>query len=224
MAIIPMMAFLESIAIAKGFAKKFEYKVDAGQELIAISVCCFATSLVSGFPVTGSFSRSAVNAASNVATPAGGLVTGIMVLLAAAYLSPVFFFIPKSALSAVIFLAAISMFDYEGAIHIYRIRKLDMLPLLVTFFLSFYEVAIGIGAGVAVSLIIMLFSHARPKIHITRRGSGKGAVVKSEQNVDYSVWFRGVSVVFRNVFFYRCFRPKIVLSPFTTPPPHHFQT
>jgi len=116
------------------------------------------------------------------------------------------------------------MFDYEGAIHIYRIRKLDMLPLLVTFFLSFYEVAIGIGAGVAVSLIIMLFSHARPKIHITRRGSGKGAVVKSEQNVDYSVWFRGVSVVFRNVFFYRCFRPKIVLSPFTTPPPHHFQT
>jgi len=185
MAIIPMMAFLESIAIAKGFAKKFEYKVDAGQELIAISVCCFATSLVSGFPVTGSFSRSAVNAASNVATPAGGLVTGIMVLLAAAYLSPVFFFIPKSALSAVIFLAAISMFDYEGAIHIYRIRKLDMLPLLVTFFLSFYEVAIGIGAGVAVSLIIMLFSHARPKIHITRRGSGKGAVVKSEQNVDY---------------------------------------
>jgi MFS superfamily sulfate permease-like transporter len=108
-----------------------------------------------------------------------------MVLLAAAYLSPVFFFIPKSALSAVIFLAAISMFDYEGAIHIYRIRKLDMVPLLVTFFLSFYEVAIGIGAGVAVSLIIMLFSHARPKIHITRRGSGKGAVVKSEQNVDY---------------------------------------
>ena len=189
MAIIPMMAFLESIAIAKGFAKKFEYKVDAGQELIAISVCCFATSLVSGFPVTGSFSRSAVNAASNVATPAGGLVTGIMVLLAAAYLSPVFFFIPKSALSAVIFLAAISMFDYEGAIHIYKIRKLDMLPLLVTFFLSFYEVAIGIGAGVAVSLIIMLFSHARPKIHITRRGGGKGALVKSEQNVDYSVWF-----------------------------------
>ena len=176
---------LESVAIGKGFAKKFEYKLDAGQELYAISACCFATALVSGFPVTGSFSRSAVNAASNVATPAGGLVTGTMVVLSAAFLTPIFFFIPKSALSAVIFLAAIGMFDWDGAKHIYRIRKLDALPMLVTFFLSFYEVAVGIGAGVAVSLFMMLYTHARPRITVVRRGGGKGVVISSDRSVDY---------------------------------------
>ena len=96
------------------------------------------TSFVGGFPVTGSFSRSAVNAASNVATPAGGIITGLMVLLSAAFLVDIFFFIPKGALSAVIFLAAIGMFDWDGVKHVYKLRKLDILPLVITFLLCFY--------------------------------------------------------------------------------------
>lgn len=41
-------------------------------------------------PVTGSFSRTAVNATSGVRTPAGGVVTGVLVVLALAFLTPYF--------------------------------------------------------------------------------------------------------------------------------------
>ena len=69
---VPLIGFLESIAIAKAFARKNRYTVDASQELIALGIANCVSSFVSSYPVTGSFSRTAVNAQSGVATPAGG--------------------------------------------------------------------------------------------------------------------------------------------------------
>ena len=70
--VIPLICFLESIAIAKAFARKNKYRVNPSQELIALGIANCMSSFVSSYPVTGSFSRTAVNAQSGVATPAGG--------------------------------------------------------------------------------------------------------------------------------------------------------
>ena len=70
--VVPLIGFLESIAIAKAFARKNGYNVDPSQELIALGIANCLGSFVSSYPVTGSFSRTAVNAQSGVATPAGG--------------------------------------------------------------------------------------------------------------------------------------------------------
>ena len=72
LAVVPLIGFLESIAIAKAFARKNRYTVDASQELVALGIANCLSSFVSSYPVTGSFSRTAVNAQSGVATPAGG--------------------------------------------------------------------------------------------------------------------------------------------------------
>lgn len=50
--------------------------VDATQELIAIGLSNIGNSFVQAFPSTGSLSRSAVNNASGVRTPLGGVYTG----------------------------------------------------------------------------------------------------------------------------------------------------
>lgn len=50
--------------------------VDATQELLTLGICNLLGSFASSFPVTGSFSRSAVNHASGVRTPFGGFYTG----------------------------------------------------------------------------------------------------------------------------------------------------
>ena len=86
LAIIPLMAYLESISIAKGFAVKNDYRVDTSQELVAIGISNFMGSFVSSYTVTGSFSRSSVNDQSSVATPAGGIYVGALVLMAIAFL------------------------------------------------------------------------------------------------------------------------------------------
>ncbi len=130
--IIPLISVLENMAIAKSFCKFCPVvglfylvnnlvvqivaggkPVDANQEMVAVGICNFMGSFVSSYPTTGSFSRTAVNSASGVATPFGGIYTGALVMLALAVLMPGCAYIPKSALAAVIITAVIFSVEFH---------------------------------------------------------------------------------------------------------------
>ena len=87
-AVIPLISILENIAIASAFSGG--KTIDATQEMIALGMCNIVGSFVQSIPTTGSFSRTAVNSTSGVKTPAGGIVTGLLVVLALAFLTPYF--------------------------------------------------------------------------------------------------------------------------------------
>ncbi|ERE69033.1 sodium-independent sulfate anion transporter [Cricetulus griseus] len=148
-------------------ASQNNYRIDANQELLAIGLTNVLGSLVSSYPVTGSFGRTAVNAQTGVCTPAGGLVTGVLVLLSLNYLTSLFYYIPKSALAAVIIMAVAPLFDAKIFRTLWRVKRLDLLPLSVTFLLCFWEVQYGILAGTLVSLLILLHFVARPKTQVS---------------------------------------------------------
>lgn len=167
LAVVPLMGLLETIAVAKSFASQNNYRIDANQELLAIGLTNVLGSLVSSYPVTGSFGRTAVNAQTGVCTPAGGLVTGVLVLLSLDYLTLLFYYIPKSALAAVIIMAVAPLFDVKIFRRLWLVQRLDLLPLCVTFLLSFWEIQYGILAGTLVSLLILLHSVARPKTQVS---------------------------------------------------------
>ncbi|XP_045381742.1 sodium-independent sulfate anion transporter [Lemur catta] len=167
LAVVPLMGLLESIAVAKAFASQNNYRVDANQELLAIGLTNVLGSLVSSYPITGSFGRTAVNAQSGVCTPAGGLVTGALVLLSLDYLTSQFYYIPKAALAAVIIMAVAPLFDAKIFRTLWRVKRLDLLPLCVTFLLCFWEVQYGILAGALVSLLLLLHAVARPETQVS---------------------------------------------------------
>lgn len=80
---------------------------------MALGMCNILGSFFSSMPVTGSFTRSAVNNASGARTPACGILTGIMVLLALGFLTSTFQYIPKTTLAAVILVAMYYLCDFE---------------------------------------------------------------------------------------------------------------
>ncbi|XP_046639461.1 sodium-independent sulfate anion transporter-like [Daphnia pulicaria] len=163
--ITPLVAILESIAIAKSFAKG--KRVDASQEMIAIGMSNIMGSFASSFPVTGSFSRTSVNAASGVRTPFGGLYTASLVLLAITVLTPYFFYIPKSCLAAVIICAVIFMVEVHLVKMVWKSKKIDLIPFGITFiFCVFVGLEQGILIGTAINLGMLLYSTARPRIRI----------------------------------------------------------
>ncbi|XP_020510059.1 sodium-independent sulfate anion transporter [Labrus bergylta] len=170
LAVIPFMGLLESIAIAKAFASQNDYRIDANQELLAIGVTNIMGSFVSAYPVTGSFGRTAVNSQTGVCSPAGGIVTSVIVLLSLAFLMPAFYYIPKASLAAVIICAVSPMVDYPVVAKMWRTRKLDLLPFVVTFLMSFWQVQYGIVGGVAVSGALLLYNTARPQIKVSDHG------------------------------------------------------
>ncbi|KAI4876991.1 hypothetical protein NFI96_005540 [Prochilodus magdalenae] len=170
LAVIPLMGVLESIAIAKAFGSQNNYRINANQEFFAIGLTNILGSFVSAYPVTGSFGRTAVNSQTGVCTPAGGIITGVVVLLSLAFLMPLFSYIPKASLAAVIICAVAPMFDCKVVVQLWRVRKLDLLPFLVTFLVSFWEVQYGIVGGVAVSGFMLLYLVSRPELKISDHG------------------------------------------------------
>lgn len=163
--VIPLIAILESVAIAKAFAGG--KPVDASQEMIALGFCNIFGSFVSSMPTTGSFSRTAVNAASGVKSPMGGLFTGALVLLCLGVLIPFCAFIPKATLAAVIITAVIFSVEYEVIMPMWKSKKTDLIPATVCFLVCvLYELEFGILAGVVVQLIFVLYHTARPGIQV----------------------------------------------------------
>jgi solute carrier family 26 (sodium-independent sulfate anion transporter), member 11 len=145
-ALVPIIAVLGNVAISKAFGGS---GVDATKELVALSMSNVIGSFFSSIPVTGSFSRSAVNHASGVRTPIGGIYTGALVLLALGVLTPYFQFIPRAALSAVIISAVIFMIEYEVVKPLWRCSKRELLTVGLTLVLSLcIGVEIGLLSGV----------------------------------------------------------------------------
>ncbi|GAB1859022.1 Sodium-independent sulfate anion transporter [Camponotus japonicus] len=172
--LVPIIGVLGNVAIAKAFVN--EGKVDATQELLTLGICNVLGSCASSMPVTGSFSRSAVNHASGVKTPMGGLYTGVLILLALSLLTPYFYFIPKASLSAVIICAVIYMIEYEVVKLIWKSSKKDLIPMFVTFlFCLIIGVEYGILLGVGINLMFLLYPSARPTVHIDKCTTDSGA-------------------------------------------------
>lgn len=166
-ALVPIIAVLGNVAISKAFGGGGG--IDATKELFALSLSNVLGSFFSSMPVTGSFSRSAVNHASGVRTPIGGIYTGLLVLLALGVLTPYFQYIPRAALSSVIISAVIFMIEYEVIRPLWRCSRRELLPGAITFILSLWcGVEIGLLAGVVSDLAFLVYRTARPRIVVER--------------------------------------------------------
>ena len=91
--------------------------------MIAVGLSNALGSFFQSMPVTGSFTRTAVNNASGVRTPMGGAVTGGLVILALALLTGTFYYIPKAVLAAIIIGAMIFMLEFEKMLEIWRAKS-----------------------------------------------------------------------------------------------------
>ncbi|KAG5888753.1 hypothetical protein JTB14_021500 [Gonioctena quinquepunctata] len=180
----PLVAVLEHIAIAKAFTKG--RTLDATQEMIALGFCNIMGSFVGSMPVTGSFTRTAVNNASGARTPTCGIITGIMVLLALGFLTTTFKYIPKSTLAGVILVAMYYLCDFQAFLLLWRTKKMDLIPLTVTLVCCLLiNLESGILIGIATNIVFVLYSSARPKIEIEEL-SGDTYLVKIKSGLHFT--------------------------------------
>lgn len=171
-ALVPIIAVLGNVAISKAFGGS---GIDATRELVALSLSNVLGSFFSSMPVTGSFSRSAVNHASGVRTPIGGIYTGTLVLLALGVLTPYFQYIPRAALSAVIISAVIFMIEYEVLKPLWRCSRREVWTVSLTLVLSLcIGVEIGLLSGVFLDVAFLVHRTARPVLSFDHRQSTSG--------------------------------------------------
>ena len=157
--VITIVGFMESIAVAKVYARRHRYEVDANRELIGLGAANVASGLFGGYPVTGGFSRTAVNDTAGARTPFASLVTAAIVLLTLAFLTPLFSSLPNAALGAIIVMAVVGLVDIGEMRHIATVKRSDLIGLGIAFVAT---LALGIELGILVAVVAsMLVVFAR---------------------------------------------------------------
>jgi len=164
--VIALVGFMEAISIAKAMAASTRQRLDADQELIGQGLSNIASGLFSGYPVSGSFSRSAVNINAGAVTSLSSIITGLTVAAALLWLTPYLYHLPQATLAVIIVMAVIRLIKVSPFFHIWKVQRHDGIVALVTFVLTLLlapHLDYGILAGVGLSLILFLSRTMRPR-------------------------------------------------------------
>lgn len=168
--VIAIVGFMEALAITKAISSKTKEPVDINQELIGQGIANLIGSLFKSYPVSGSFSRSAVNLQAGGRTALSNIFSGIIVIIALLFFTSTFYYLPKATLAAIVMYAAIGLIKHSQFIKLYRTSRHDGVIALITFSFCFitkpdYAIFIGIG----VSLLFFLWESMTPRIAILTR-------------------------------------------------------
>ncbi len=149
--------------MAKVYARRNRYELVPNSELVGLGAANVASGLFGGYPVTGGFSRTAVNATAGARTPLASLITAGLVLATIAFLTPLFTSLPNAALGAIIIMAVIGLVDIGQMRHIAEIKTSDLLALGVAFVATLaLGIELGIGVAVVVSMLIVFARMSMP--------------------------------------------------------------
>jgi sulfate transporter 4 len=168
-----LIGYMESVAIGKSLASKHGYEIDAGQEMLALGISNLVGGCFNCYPVTGSFSRSAVMNSTGGMTQLGGLISAVVMFFTLLFLTKLFWFLPKYALAAIVINSVIPLVAVDGAKKLYQVKKNDFVLWVVAFLCTmFLGILLGILISVCLSLVIVIYESVRPQISILWRIPG----------------------------------------------------
>lgn len=163
--VLAVIAYVGSISLAVIFGKDAGEDVNADLELLASGAACLGGSFFSSFVVSGSFTRTAVNADLGAKTPMAGIVTAALMLGTLLVLAPLFKALPKAVLAAMIISSVKSLLKLQDAKKLYATSTSDFLQMLATFLLTLgLGIDNGIIAAVGLSLALLLYRSFQPRI------------------------------------------------------------
>lgn len=169
--LISLVGFVESIAVARALRR--DERIGADRELVGLGAANLAAAVSGGFPVTGGFSRSVVNAAAGAKTPFAGVVSAVLMAGVLAGLTGWFRSIPQTVLAATIIVAVTSLIDWRALKETWRYDRGDGLAFLAAMAgVLALGVEQGVIAGIAVSLAMILWRGSRPHIAVVGRVPG----------------------------------------------------
>jgi sulfate permease, SulP family len=140
---------------------------DENKELIGQGLAKVGAAFCHSMPVSGSFSRSALNLASDARTGLSSVISAVFVLLTLLFLTPLLFHLPKPVLAAIIMMAVISLLNFPVILKAWRANRDDGIASITTFVatLAFApNIQDGILVGIILSLSLLLYRMMRPRI------------------------------------------------------------
>jgi sulfate permease, SulP family len=164
---IAMISFVESLSIAQATALQQRNQLSSNQELIALGLANLSAGVSSAFPVTGSLSRTVVNADAGAKTPLAGVLSSIFIVIVSLYFTGFFQDLPLAILAATIIVSIWKLVDFRPFIDTWRYSKADGLAMWITFLaVVCLDISSGLIIGIVSTFILMLWRISRPHMAV----------------------------------------------------------
>lgn len=162
---LAISALNESVSISRALAIRSGQHVAANQEFIGQGMANMLGSFFSGYVVSSSFNRSALNYAAGAKTPVSALIAGLSLIVLIEVAAPLAAWLPHAAMGASLLHIGWGLIDRQNIRQIVRTSRTEGGILVATFLSAlFMPVQAAILAGVALSLVVYLYRTSNPRI------------------------------------------------------------
>ena len=172
-AVIALVGFVEPSSIARTFAAQERTRWDANREFVGQGVGNLTSFLVGGFPIGGSFSRSALNRLAGATTTWSGLIAALAVVAFLPFAS-VLRGLPNAVLAGIVIASVIGQLRLFPLLRLGRLSRPQLVVALTTFALTIAlapHVEWGIVAGIGLAVALHLYRELQLEIVSEVHGS-----------------------------------------------------
>lgn len=168
-----LLAYIEGVSAARGFAEKHGYALDPRQEFLGLGAANLAAALGQGYPVAGGLSQTAVSERAGTETPLALLACSATLALSLLFLTGLLGDLPKATLAAVVLTAVAGLVDVAALRDLWRVSRPDFAAAAVALVaVLLLGVLQGILLAALVSMLMLLAAASRPHVAILGRIPG----------------------------------------------------
>lgn len=159
------IGLIEATSIGRAIAAQTNQPLNSNQEFVGQGMANLASGLFSGYPVSGSFNRSALNYSSGARSGIASAAAGIVVLVSLLLFGSLIAWIPRAALSVLLVLSAYSMVNWKEMGRILRGTRGDALIMVVTLLATLLlPLQFAVLSGVLMSLVYYIIQTSTPRV------------------------------------------------------------
>lgn len=174
-----LVAVSSGLVAARSFGARERFEIDADRELTGLGAANVFSGLFSGFPITVSDSRTAINISAGGRSQVAGLVAALALTSLLLFLNDALRLLPNPALGAILAFAALSLIDIQGFREIWRVSRLEFAFALVS---MWGAISLGVLSGVVIAiagtLLHVLLKEMRPRDALLGRVPGRPGFYK----------------------------------------------
>lgn len=159
------IGLVEALSITRSLAARTGQRLDSNQEFVGQGLANLACGFFSGYPVCGSFTRSAVNVEAGARTAVSGAIAGLLALVVVLVFAPLAAYIPLAALAGVVTVSAVGLIDRVVIARIWRSDLGDRLIMVATLLATlFLPLQFAVLTGILMSLAYYLLQTSTPRV------------------------------------------------------------
>ncbi|KAF9994355.1 hypothetical protein BGZ80_010752 [Entomortierella chlamydospora] len=155
--LIAVIIYVMSFSIAKQFGKRYGYKVDPNQEMLALGLASMGGSIFSGYACTGSLTRTAILSQSGAKTPLASMFGVLTVTTTLISLTWCFERVPNTVLAAIVLVALQSL--VMQITEPFKLWRLGQQKAAIIWSVTFAGVMIiSVELGVAIGIVVVILT------------------------------------------------------------------